>query len=76
MGQLDFISSIFVRFFFSKLSGKHYVDHTLQMYRLISPHCLCILPRFSNSVDTQVSMYIHVPFGHAVFIKSILGQAV
>ena len=43
MGQMDFISSIF----FPKLSGKNFVDHTLQMYR-----CLCILPRFSNSGDT------------------------
>ena len=25
MGQMDFISSIFVRFFFSKLSGKHFI---------------------------------------------------
>ena len=31
MGQLDFISSIFVRSFL-KLSGKHFIDHTLQMY--------------------------------------------
>ena len=44
MGQMDFISSIFVRFFFSKLSGKHFIDHTLQMYRLISLQCLCIQP--------------------------------
>ena len=56
-------------FFFSKLSGKHFIDLTLQMYRLISPRCLCILSWFSNSGDTQISMYIHVPFGHAVFIK-------
>ena len=38
MGQMDFISSIYVRFFFPKLSGKHFTDNTLQMYRLISPH--------------------------------------
>ena len=62
--------------FFPKLSGKHFIDHALQMDRLISPYCLCILPWFSNSGDTQISMYIHVSFGHAVFIKSILGQAV
>ena len=29
------------------------------MYMLISPHCLCILPWFSNSGDTQISVYIH-----------------
>ena len=34
----------FLLHFFSKLSGKHFIDHTLQMYRLISLHCLCILP--------------------------------
>ena len=44
MGQMDFISSIFVEIFSSsKLSGKHSMVHTLQMYRPISPHCLCIL---------------------------------
>ena len=31
MGKMDFISSIFVRFF-SNLSGKHFIDHTLQVY--------------------------------------------
>ena len=46
MEHMDFIRSIFIRivFFHSKLSGKHFSDHALQMYRLISPHCLCILP--------------------------------
>ena len=29
--------------FFSKLSGKQFADHTLQMHMLISPHCFCIL---------------------------------
>ena len=43
MGQMDFISSTFVRFFLSKLSGKHFADHTLHMHMRISPHCLCIL---------------------------------
>ena len=61
--------------FFTKLSGKHFLYHTLQMYRLISPHCLCILPGLSNSGDTQISMYIHVPFGHAVFIKNHFGTS-
>ena len=42
MGQMDFISSIFVRFF-SKLSVKYFADHTIQMHMLISSHCLCIL---------------------------------
>ena len=73
MGQMDFISSIFVRFFFSKLPGKHFIDHTLQMHMLIRPHCLCIL--FSISGDTQISMYIHVPFGHAVFFKKHFGTS-
>ena len=40
------------------------------MYRLISLLCLCILPGFSNSGDTQISVYIHVSFGHAVFQKA------
>ena len=30
--------------FISKLSGKHFTDHALEMYRLISPHCLYSLP--------------------------------
>ena len=60
----------FCEIIFSKLSGKHFIDHTLQMYRLIPPHYLCILPRFSNSGDTQISVYIHVPLGHAVFQKA------
>ena len=42
MEQMDFISSIFVRIL-SKLSGKHFIDHTLQMYSLIISHYLCIL---------------------------------
>ena len=45
------------------------------MYRLISSHCLCILPRLSNSGDTQISVYIHMPFGHAVFIQKHLGTS-
>ena len=75
MGQMDLISSIFVRFFFSKLSWKHFIDHTLQMYRLIIPHGLWILPWFSNSGDTQISVYIHVPLGHAVFFKKHFGTS-
>ena len=31
-------------FIFAKFYGKHFSDHTLQKYRLISPHCLYILP--------------------------------
>ena len=70
MGQMDFISSIFVRcFFFFKIILE-------ARYRCIgwsvSPHCLCILPWFSNSGDTQISMYIRVPFSHAVFFKKHL----
>ena len=61
--------------FFSKLFGRHFIDHTLQMYRLISPHCLCILLWFSNIGDTQISVYIHVPFGHAVFFKKHFGTS-
>ena len=68
------LAAFFVSFF-SKLSGKHVIDHTLQMYRRISPHCLCILPGFSDSGDTQTSMNIHVPFGHAVFIENHLGTS-
>ena len=63
------LAAFLIDFFFSKLSGKHFSDHTRQIYRLISPHCLCILPRFTNRADTQISMYIYVRFGHAVFIK-------
>ena len=37
------LAAFLLHFFSSKLSGKHCIDHTLQMYRLISPHCLCIL---------------------------------
>ena len=32
MGQMDLLQAFFVRFFFSKLSGKHFSDRTLQMY--------------------------------------------
>ena len=74
MGQMDFISSIFVRFF-SQLSGNHFIDHALHMYRLISPHCLCILPRFSKSGDSQINVYIQVPFGRAVFFKKHFGTS-
>ena len=62
MGQVDFISSILFDFFFSKLSG----NYTLQMYSLINPLCLWILPWFANSGNTQISVYIHVPFDQAV----------
>ena len=72
MGQMDFISSIFV-IFFKIIWEAFYIDHTIQMYRLIRPHCLCILPGLSNSGDTQISVYIHVPFGHAVFYKNHFG---
>ena len=56
--------------FFSKLSGKHFIDHTFQMYRLIRPHCLCILPWFSNSGDTMISVYIYVTFCHAKHLRT------
>ena len=56
MGQMDFISSIFVRFIFSKLSRKHFVDHTLQMYRLIS--LLCAFYPDSQTVETLRSACI------------------
>ena len=68
MGQMNLISSIFARFFFSKLSWMHFTDHTLQIYRLISPHCLDAQMRKQWRL-TQIRVYIHVPFDHAVFIK-------
>ena len=77
MGKMDFINSIFVRFFFSKLSGKHFTDHTLQiMYRLINPCCLCILPA-SQTVETLRSACIFMcRLVMLYFSKSISGQAV
>ena len=36
MGQMDFISSILLDFY-SKLSGMHFTDHTLRVYKDISP---------------------------------------
>ena len=76
MGQMDFISSIFVRFFFFKIIGEAFHDHTLQMYMLISPHCLCILLD-SQTVDTLRSACIFMcRLVMMSFSKSILGQAV
>ena len=52
--------------FFSKLSGKHFIDHTLQPEQ--SPlfgHSTLILLQWRQS-DLSISMYIHVTFGHAV----------
>ena len=73
MGQMDFISSIIVILdFFSKLSGKHFIDHTLQMYRLFV-HSTLILKQWRHS-DKRV-IYIHVPFGHAVFFKKHFGTS-
>ena len=69
------LAAFWLRFLYSKLSWKHFIDHALQMYRLISPYCLCILPWFSNSGDTQISVYIHVPFRHAVFFKKQIGTS-
>ena len=70
MGQMDFISSIFVRFFFAKLSGKHFTDHTLHMHSTLMRKqwrltqisvsmCLLIMLSLSNSVviSDQASMY-------------------
>ena len=75
MGQMDFISSIFVRFFF-KIIWEAFHDHTLQMYMLISPHCLCILLD-SQTVDTLRSACIFMcRLVMMSFSKSILGQAV
>ena len=69
MGQIDCIRNILLDFF-SKSSGKHFTDHTLHMYRPISPHCLCILLLMCKQWrHTQIIVYIHGPFGHAVFIK-------
>ena len=72
MGQMDVIRSIFVRFFFQNCLGSiSLITH----YRCISwsvPTVCDFLPWFSNSGDTQISVYIHV----TSFSKSILGQSV
>ena len=72
MRQMDFISSIFVRFFFSKLSGKHFIDHKLQMYRLFV-HSTLILKQWGHSVQRVI--HIHVPFDHAVFFIKHFGTS-
>ena len=59
MRQIDFISSIFDRFFPQNYLGL-FTDHTLQMYRLVSPHCLSILPYCANSGDSLRSAYIYM----------------
>ena len=61
---------------FFKIIWEAFHDHTLQMYMLISPHCLCILLD-SQTVETLRSACIFMC--HLVmlsFSKSILGQAV
>ena len=50
MGQMDFIS-----IFFQNHLG--ITDHTVQLYMLISPHYLCILPD-SQTVETLRSACI------------------
>ena len=52
MGQMDFISSFLL---FRNYLG--ITDYMLQMYMLISPHCLCILPD-SQTVETLRSACI------------------
>ena len=51
--------------FFSKSSEKHFTDHTLQMYLLISPQCRMHIQRRL----TQISVDIHVRFYHAAFYQ-------
>ena len=58
VGHMNLISSIFVRFVFN--FSKHFTDHMLQMYRLISHHCLCLLPRCAKGADTPRSAYISI----------------
>ena len=51
-------------------------DHTLQMYRLISPHCLCNRPWGANSGDSLRSAYIFMCCLIVLSLSnSILGQA-
>ena len=38
------LAAFLLDFFQKYLGSILIIDHTLQMYRLISPHCLCILP--------------------------------
>ena len=71
MGQMDFISSFFVRIILTKISGKHFTNNMLPMYRMIV-HSILLRKQWRL---TQISVYIHVPLYHAVFIN-ILGQAV
>ena len=52
MGPMIFISSFFL---FQNYLG--ITDHTLQMYMLISPHCLCNLPDW-QTVETLRSACI------------------
>ena len=58
MGQMDFISSIFVRFIFQNYLGS------------ISLIISDVYISDSQTVETLISVYIHVPFGHAVFQKA------
>ena len=70
IGQTDFIRSNFVRFFFSKLSGKLVTDVKDDQF-----------PRFVHSTLmrkqwtlTKISVYIHVPFDHAVLSNNHLDK--
>ena len=73
MGQMDFISSIFVRFFFSKLSGKHFnnLSHVTDVLTDQSPlfvHSTLILKQWKHSGQR---VCIHVPCCHAVFFQKV-----
>ena len=75
MGQMDFISSIFV-IFFKIIWEAFYIDHTIQMYRLIRPHCLCILSGFQTVETLRSACIFMCRLVMLSFTKIILGQEV
>ena len=69
MGQMDFIPSSMLVAAFSKLSGNYFTDHSLHVHADQYPlfvHSTLIRKQWGH---TQISVYIHVPFDRAVFIK-------
>ena len=65
MGQMDCINSVSVSvFFFKKLSGKYFTDHMIQSSLFV--HSILMDKQWRH---TLISVHIHVPFDHAVFIK-------
>ena len=75
MGQMDFVSCISLRFFCKNIWEIFHLSHVTGVYAdqlSLFVHSTLIRKQWEL---TQISLFIHVPFDHDVFIKLHFGAS-